>query len=318
MNQIEIKLFGRVQGIGFRKKIKKFVLNKNLKEFVLWLKTNPGFSFINNVKESWSISKEEYSGFNIHKNYPFLEDKIKSFFNLGKYFLNNKNVKIPVHVAIIPDGNRRWAKNRFLDLTVGYKKASNYNFLFSLFEEARYLGIKVVSIWGFSTENWKRNDEEKKVLFDLILQNIQRARKDSEKNKIRFKHIGRSDRLPKKLLSGLKQLEEETKNYHDFSVLLCLDYGGRDEILRAVNQILRDKKKKINEKEFLDYLDSKNIPDVDLIIRTSGEKRTSGFMPFNSVYSELIFINKFFPSFNKKDLKKAVKEFGKRKRRFGK
>jgi len=345
MNGKEILIFGRVQGIGLRRRIKKFaeenmlkgfVRNeedgsvriivhgneKSIKKFIEWLEANPRFSKIENIIVSEKKVLKKYDNFFIEKKDSFFIDQFKSFFNLFKYSFNNfenSNNKIPIHIGIIPDGNRRWAKLRRLKKTAGHEKSAEYSNIFSLFDEARKLGVKYISIWGFSTENWKRDDEEKKVIFDLILKILKKMKKDCDKNKIRFRHFGRKDRLPKKLVKKILDMEKETKNYSDFNVNLCLDYGGRDEILRAVNKILkfnRDRKK-INEKTFSEYLDSKKIPDIDLIIRTSGEKRTSGFMPFQSVYSEFYFVKKPFPLFNKKDLRKAILDFGKRKRRFG-
>jgi len=225
--------------------------------------------------------------------------------------------KIPLHVAIIPDGNRRWARKKGLISTVGHEKSTKYENIISLFDEAKKLKIKYVSIWGFSTENWKRSKTEIKIIFQLILKVLKKLEKDAHKNKIRFRFFGRRDRIPKNLLSELKKLEKETKKYKDFNVQFFFDYGGRDEIIRAINKILNDKKKKIDEKSFEMYLDSSGIPGPDLIIRTSGEKRISGFMPFQSAYAELYFLEKNFPDFGKKDLRKAINEFGKRKRRFG-
>ena len=141
--------------------------------------------------------------------------------------------------------------------------------------------------------------------------------KDIYKNKIRFKHLGRKDRIPKKLVQALEKLEQESKNYSGFNVQLCLDYGGKDEIIRAVNRAIKSGKIEINEKEFHEFLDTKNIPEPDLIIRTSGEQRTSGIMPFQSSYAELYFTPVYFPDFNSQELKKAIEEFQKRQRRFG-
>lgn len=225
--------------------------------------------------------------------------------------------KIPKHVAIIPDGNRRWARNKGLIGTKGHKKAAEYDNVLSILDETKKLKTKFLSIWGFSTENWKRSKTEIKIIFHLILKITRKLRKDAHKNKTRFRFFGRRDRIPKKLREELENLEKETKKYKEFNVQLCLDYGGRDEIVRAVNKILKEKKKKIDEKSFEKYLDSSGIPDPDLIIRTSGEKRISGFMPFQSAYSELYFVEKNFPDFGGKDIRKAINEFGKRKRRFG-
>jgi len=340
MDQLEMTVKGRVQGIGFRKlieqhakehKIKGSVSNTedgsvkiissgrkdNLDDFSLWVRSNPGFSKIEIVEENWKKPSEVPKDFRIVKKHSFLNDKFKSFLNLVKHFFLKKYGKPPIHIAIIPDGNRRWARKKALMPSMGHVKATDNNSLFSIFEEAKKFGVKYFSIWGFSTENWKRNEDEKNFLFNLLLKNVKKSIRGARKYKIMIRHVGRKDRLPKKLVKELGILEEKTKNYTGFTVLLCLDYGGRDEILRAVNKIIKDKKKKIDEKTFSDYLDTAGIPDPDLVIRTSGEKRLSGFMPFQASYSEIYFVKKYFPDFSRKDLRKVIKNFMNRERRFG-
>ena len=140
----------------------------------------------------------------------------------------------------------------------------------------------------------------------------------SLKNKVRIRHIGRKDRLPKNVVQELVKVEEATKDFDNINIQICLDYGGRDEIVRAINKILKSGVQEINEDDLINYLDSVGIPDPDLIIRTSGEKRTSGFMPFQSGYSELYFSDVHFPDFTPKELRKAVEEFSMRRRNFGK
>jgi len=229
-----------------------------------------------------------------------------------------KETNIPQHVAIIPDGNRRWAKSKGLKASYGYVKSGEYEHLKSLILESRKLGVKYLSLWAFSTENWSRPEKEREILFKLILDVIDKFKKDALKDKIRLRFIGRRERLPKEMSSKLLRLEKETKNFNSFTIVLCLDYGGRDEILRVVNKIIKSRIKRVDEKKFSKLLDTSGIPDVDLIIRTAGEKRTSGFMPFQSIYSELYFAEPCFPDFNRKELKKAIKDFEKRKRNFGK
>lgn len=226
------------------------------------------------------------------------------------------NKKIPVHIAIIPDGNRRWAVKKGLKSIEGYKVVK-YEHLESLVLEAKKLGVKYMSLWIFSAENWKRPKSEITFLFGHFLRNVDDLLKGALKNKIRIRHIGRKDRLPIKLGEELERLEKETKNFNDFNVQLCMDYGGRDEIIRAVNKMLKSGTKKADEKIFFSYLDSAGIPDPDLIIRTSGEKRTSGFMPFQSVYAELYFSRVYFPDFDVNELRKAIDSFSDRNRRFG-
>ena len=221
------------------------------------------------------------------------------------------------HVAIIPDGNRRWAKKHGLTRWISHRKAGDYNNLILLFNEAKNLDIKYLSIWGFSTENWKRTKTEVNEILKVISKGIDDATEKADENRTCFKHIGRKDRLPKDLIRKLENLEQVTKKFKSNFVLLCLDYGGRDETIRTVNKLLNKKLKKINEKKFPSYLDTAGIPNPDLIIRTGGEKRLSGFMPYQSDYAELYFTDVYFPDFRPKELKEAVEEFSRRQRRFG-
>ncbi|MFW6282872.1 MAG: polyprenyl diphosphate synthase [Minisyncoccales bacterium] len=230
---------------------------------------------------------------------------------------NKENLVIPKHIAIIPDGNRRWAKEQGKNSFLGHKKAAEKNRLEEFIKEAKNSGVEYFSLWGFSTENWKRSDEEKKHLFQLFSRVIDDIENIVNKYNIRFRHFGRKDRLPSKLISKINNLEKTTKNNKGINVCILLDYGGRDEIIRAVNNVLKSGKKKINEEEFCSFLDTKDIPEPDIIIRTSGEQRLSGFMPFQGIYAELFFVEKHFPDFGSKDLKKIIQLFGKRKRRFG-
>lgn len=345
MKEARIEVSGRVQGIHFRNNIKNLADREGLKGNVMnlvngglliivqgerekinlmidWLKQNPGLSKVEDVNISWSNIDKVSDGFKIVREGNFFSDKFKSIFRLVKRIFgfagrNGKFESIPGHVAIIPDGNRRWAKFRGLESHFGHYKSGSYSNIESLLKEAKKIEIKYVSIWGFSTENWKRSEEEKRAIFDMLLGGVERFMKFAKENEMRFRHIGRKDRLPKNLINALEKLENETKDYRDFEVLLCLDYGGRDEILRAVNKMLKSRKKEASEKDFAEYLDTTNIPDPDLIIRTSGEQRISGFMPFQAVYAELYFSDVYFPEFGIEELHKAIGEYGKRKRRFG-
>ena len=228
-----------------------------------------------------------------------------------------KKSDAPVHVAIIPDGNRRWAKMKGFGAGHGYLRGGDYEHVKGLVFEAKRLGVKYLSLWGFSTENWERPKRERDVVFKLILNNVDKFRRDAVENKIRFRHVGRKDRLPENLISEIAKLEDETEKFDEFNVLLCLDYGGRDEIVRAVNKALVSGVKRVDEKRFSEFLDTRGIPDADLIIRTAGDHRLSGFMLFQSAYSEFYFPEVSFPDFGKKDLAAAVEEFVRRKRTFG-
>ena len=338
MKEINIEVRGRVQGVGFRDSVKSFadsigikgfVLNnkdgsasilaqgedKKLENFFVQVQKNPGFSKIDGLNYKKGNVGKEYPDFRIVREGSFFYDQAKSLMNLGRFFIGGQG-EIPRHIAIIPDGNRRWATSKGLAGTFGHYKAGAYENLEELFREGQKMGVKYMSIWGFSTENWKRSETEKKEIFDLILSGIERFLKDVHKNKIRFRHVGRKDRLPKKLKDALIKLERKTEKYNDFNVQLCLDYGGRDELIRTVNKV-KNIKRNISEKDFAEHLDSAGIPDVDLIIRTSGEQRLSGFMPFQSAYAELYFSQVHFPDFNVKEFRKAIREYGRRQRRFG-
>lgn len=224
---------------------------------------------------------------------------------------------IPKHVAIIPDGNRRWAKRKRIPIKLVYQISGDYQRAKKNAEEAKRLGIKYFSIWTFSTENWRRNKEEIRYTFETINKFLDSMMQNAEKDKTRFKWLGRKDRISKETLRKLNNLEAKTKKYKGFTLVFCIDYGGRDEIIRSVNKAVKNRKT-VSEKSFKNLLDTKDIPDPDLIIRTGGEKRLSGLMPFQATYSELYFTDKFFPDFNAKDLKEAVEEFTNRKRNFGK
>ncbi|MBM3233373.1 di-trans,poly-cis-decaprenylcistransferase [Candidatus Pacearchaeota archaeon] len=339
LKEIEIHVYGRVQGVLFRATIQRealkrningFVMNradgsveivaqagkKSLESFLQWIQESPGFSSVKGLSYHWRKIGENFKTFAVIKDKPFFADQARGFFNLGRSLLAPSG-KIPLHIAIIPDGNRRWAKKKGRRPEFGHYTAASFQHIHELFEEARRLGVKYLTLWGFSTENWKRDSRETRAIFDLLLQNIERFKEEAERQHIRFKHIGRKDRLPKDLVKTLSDLEKETEHYTEFNVQLCLDYGGRDEIIRAVNGVIKKRVKKVNEKDFMSYLDSADIPDIDLIIRTSGEQRLSGFMPFQSAYAELYFCDVHFPDFTPRELRKAVEEYGRRKRTFG-
>jgi undecaprenyl diphosphate synthase len=340
MDEIEIQVFGRVQGINLRNitkrfcdghKIKGYVMNrddgsvfivaqgekKSLEELLSWLSKNPGFSKVAQIQHLWKPVHARYADFSIVHEHHFVVDQAKSMVQLGKSFLVDNKSKIPQHVVIIPDGNRRWARERGLHATFGHYTAGSKDHIVSLIEEAGRLKIPYITFWGFSTENWKRDNKEIKAIFNLILNNVGQFKKMAAEQKVRFRHLGRKDRLPKNLLAALEELERETKKYDRINVQLCLDYGGCDEIIRAVNKLLSEGVKQVDEEAFKKYLDTVGIPDPDLIIRTSGEQRTSGMMAFQSGYAELYFSDVYFPDFDVAEFRKAVSLFGKRVRRFG-
>jgi undecaprenyl diphosphate synthase len=223
----------------------------------------------------------------------------------------------PKHIGIIPDGNRRWAKSKGIAEYLAHSTSGNYNNLSKIFEAAKEERISILSMWAFSTENWNREERETEELLGVIERGIDSFYLASARDQYRFKFIGRKDRLPRRMETKMIELEEETKNYNGIQIVLGVDYGGRDEILRAVNRAIIEGKE-LDEKELKRHLDTKDIPDPELLIRTGGEKRLSGYLPFQSTYSELIFSDKLFPDFTPQDLRDAIKEFSDRKRRFGK
>ncbi|MBR9700616.1 di-trans,poly-cis-decaprenylcistransferase [Candidatus Woesearchaeota archaeon] len=223
---------------------------------------------------------------------------------------------VPKHIAIIPDGNRRWAKDKGLAATKGHEHSAQYDKLKALLVKAHNLGISYLSLWAFSTENWKRSEPEKTVLFRLLGEVIDNLKNEAVEENIRFRWLGRRDRVPDNLKAQLEELESLTSDCTGLGLQICFDYGGRDEILRAVNKAVKEGKE-VTEKSFSALLDTADIPDPDIIIRTSGEQRVSGFMPWQATYAELYFSPKHFPDFGPDDLQEAVEKFSSRERRFG-
>ncbi len=226
--------------------------------------------------------------------------------------------KIPVHVAVIPDGNRRWARERGLNPSEGHRVAAEKR-MPEILRKAREIGIKYMTIWGLSTENLKkRSKPELDFLFKMFKQLVDRNLPEFIKDKVRFNVIGRIGELPVDVQGKIKEAKEKTKNFERYYFTLALNYGGRDEILRAINSILQEGLREVSKEVFSQYLDTYYMPDPDLIIRTGKEKRFSGFMLWQSEYSELYFSDLYFPDFTADEFEKAILEFAKRERRFGK
>lgn len=230
-----------------------------------------------------------------------------------------KGTQIPNHIAVIPDGNRRWARARGLYTLEGHK--AGFKRVVELARAARSLGIHTFTIWGFSTENWDRSEEEINYLMKLYKKLIDDYLKEAKKENVRLIHLGRRDRLPKFLADRIEYAENETKNYTKHVINIAIDYGGKDEIVRATQKIIRDKipSGKVDEKLFESYLDTKNqpYPYVDLLIRTSGEQRTSGLMPWQASYAELYWDQDHLPDFTSEKLREAILDYSRRRRRFG-
>lgn len=228
---------------------------------------------------------------------------------------------MPKHIAIIMDGNRRWARERNLNYKLGHKQGADT--LEKIAKYANKIGIKSLTVYAFSTENWKRSEEEVGALMILLRNYLDRFSKNCDVDNIKINILGNIDALDEKLNKSIKDTIEKTKNNTGVTLNIALNYGGRDEITRATIEIAKEVKEgklkleEINEKLISNYLYTKNQPELDLVIRTGGEIRLSNFLPWQSVYSEFLFIKKYWPDFSEEDLDSAIQEFKNRKRNFG-
>jgi undecaprenyl diphosphate synthase len=229
------------------------------------------------------------------------------------------HLKIPNHLAIIPDGNRRWAKENNLPSVEGHKEGSKR--FVEVARTAREKGIHTISVWGFSTENWSREISEVNYLMDLFTALLKEHEAEAHRDGVRLYHFGRKDRIPSELAKEIERIEKDTQHYSKYILNLCLDYGGQNEIIRAINKILKSENKisSLSESDFEQYLDTSGqpYPNVDLLIRTSGEQRTSGMLPYQMSYAEFYFEPAPMPEFNVQKLEKALDEYANRDRRFG-
>ena len=226
----------------------------------------------------------------------------------------------PKHIAIIMDGNGRWAKKRGLPRTAGhmagaesFRRIANY---------CRSIGVQYLTVYAFSTENWKRSAEEVAGIMKLLGSYMAEAMKDMTKNQVRFRFWGDLDRLSPELRALCRKVEEESKQY-DVQVNFCFNYGGRDELVSAAKAFAQDvadgryRPEDLTEDLLSTYLYSANVPDPELIIRPSGEKRISNFLLWQSAYSEYVFLNVLWPDFGPDDLDEAICQYHERNRRFG-
>ena len=233
----------------------------------------------------------------------------------------NEKLLPPEHIAIIMDGNGRWAKKRGLPRTAGhaagaetFRKIANY---------CRTLGVKYLTVYAFSTENWKRSEDEIGGIMRLLGKYLEEALRDMEKNHVRFKFFGDISRLSPKLQKLCQDAENRSKEYHEVQVNFCLNYGGRDEIVRAARSFAQDvaagtrKPEDLTEDILSSYMYSAGIPDPELIIRPSGEIRISNFLLWQSAYSEYVVMDVLWPDFSTEDLDRAIAQFQSRNRRFG-
>ena len=225
---------------------------------------------------------------------------------------------IPKHIVLFPDGNRRWAKKRGLSSLRGHYQG--YKNLIDFGNWCKNRGVKVLTAFGFSTENWKRTQKEVSYLMKLFEKGLTQCLKDFQKNEVRVKIIGEKEKLPKSLQKAIEKIEKETKNNKKLYLNLAVNYGGKWDILNAVKNIIKDniKLERIDEKLFDSYLSTANLPNPDLVIRAGGEMRLSNFVLWQAAYSELYFSLKLWPDFTEEDLDSAIQEFDRRQRRFGK
>lgn len=226
--------------------------------------------------------------------------------------------KIPAHVAVIMDGNGRWAEQKGLKRIEGHKVGAES--AKKITEYATRLGVKYLTLFAFSSENWKRPLKEINALMNMLYESLVEQRGLLEENDLRLQIVGDIDRLPPKLKKKLTETIELSKSHKKMQINLALNYGGRLEIINAVRRIAREKisPSKINEKLFSSYLYTVDCPDPDLLIRTSGELRISNFLLFQIAYSELYFTTTLWPDFRLKEFLNAIVDFQNRKRRFGK
>lgn len=225
-----------------------------------------------------------------------------------------KSAQIPAHIAIIMDGNGRWAKQRNLPRTSGHKEGLEV--AKKIVKAAKEVGVKYITLYTFSTENWKRTQEEVGYLMGLIKNHLRAEFKFYKENDIRVKHIGNLSGLPQDIQNEINSTVEECKDFNSLTVVLAINYGGKDEISRAINKA-KSENKEINENNFTEFFDLPEMPDVDLIIRTGGEKRLSNFLLWHGAYAELDFVDTLWPDYNEECFYQSIKEFQKRNRRFG-
>ena len=232
-----------------------------------------------------------------------------------------ESMRVPEHVAIILDGNGRWAKKRFLPRNMGHAQGSKT--VERIIEDAFDMGIKYLTVYAFSTENWRRPKDEVDALMKLLRDYLKTCIKRANKNNMRVRVIGDVTGLSEDLREKIEQLEEASKGNPGINFTIALNYGSRDEMIRAMKKMAGDllagtlKKEEITEDLFAGYLDTKGLPEPDLMIRTSGEQRLSNFMLWQLAYTEFYFTDVLWPDFNKKELKKAVEYYNGRERRFG-
>jgi undecaprenyl diphosphate synthase len=231
--------------------------------------------------------------------------------------VSKKKNPFPTHIAIIMDGNGRWAQKRGLPRLEGHQAGvENLRSVIKYFNE---LGLKYLTLYGFSTENWKRPKAEIDGLLNLLQEAIEKETLELHKNGIRIRHLGRREKLPTGLQQAIAKAVELTKDNKGMTASFAFDYGGRAEIIDAVRRIVNEgiPPQKINEQLFDNYLYTAGLPEVDLVIRTAGELRLSNFLIWQAAYSEYYFAEVFWPDFDSKEIDKALLAYSQRQRRFG-
>ena len=235
--------------------------------------------------------------------------------------MSTENLKIPQHIAIIMDGNGRWAKQKKMPRNFGHMQGSKR--VEDICRAAHELGVKYLTIYAFSTENWSRPADEVKALMKILRDYLKESVKKASENNMRVRVIGDRERLDEDIRASIEHLEEVSAGNTGLNFQIALNYGGRDEMLRAIRRIAAECRdgqlsvEDIDEKLFASYLDTSDIPEPDFMIRTSGEQRLSNFLLWQTAYSEFYFPEVLWPDFDKKELKKAIEEYTKRDRRFG-
>lgn len=240
---------------------------------------------------------------------------------LFKKKMNVGDRPVPTHIAIVMDGNGRWAKKRGLPRTAGHKVGAEA--FRTIANYAKSIGLKYLSVYTFSTENWKRSEEEVNAIMELLEKYLRELIRDMDKNRVRFCFFGDLSRLSPQLQEEARIAAEESKKYAGVQVNFCLNYGGRAEIVRAAQAFARDcadgkrKPEELTEAGFSDYMYSAGVPDPELVIRPGGELRTSNFLLWQSAYAEYYFTDVLWPDFGPKELEKAIAAYNGRNRRFG-
>ena len=244
-----------------------------------------------------------------------------------KLFQKKKNTTVsaerpvPTHIAIVMDGNGRWAKKRGLPRQAGHKVGAEA--FRTIANYAKSIGLKYLTVYAFSTENWKRPEEEVNAIMDLLEKYLREAIRDMEKNRVRFCFFGDLSRLSHQLQQEAKEAVERSAKYEGVQVNFCLNYGGRAEVVRAAQRFAQEcaegkrKPEELTEAMLSDLMYSRNVPDPELVIRPGGELRTSNFLLWQSAYSEYYFTDVLWPEFGPEELEKAIAAYNSRKRRFG-